>query len=42
MVEVMLPWPPKNLSPNARVHWAVQAGMFSGLIAASQPGRVRA
>lgn len=22
---VILPWPPKELSPNARVHWAVKA-----------------
>lgn len=22
MIEVVLPWPPKDLSPNARVHWA--------------------
>lgn len=21
MIEVVLPWPPKDLSPNARVHW---------------------
>ena len=21
-MEIMLPWPPKDLSPNARVHWA--------------------
>lgn len=24
-LEVTLPWPPKELSPNARVHWAVLA-----------------
>lgn len=24
-VEVILPWPPKALSPNARVHWRVRA-----------------
>ena len=23
-MEIMLPWPPKELSPNARVHWAVK------------------
>ena len=22
---IVLPWPPKELSPNARVHWAVKA-----------------
>lgn len=22
MIEVVLPWPPKDLSPNARLHWA--------------------
>lgn len=22
MIEVRLPWPPKELSPNARLHWA--------------------
>ncbi len=25
MTTVTLPWPPKELSPNARVHWAVKA-----------------
>ena len=25
MVEVTLPWPPKALSPNSRLHWAVLA-----------------
>jgi len=25
MNEVVLPWPPKALSPNARVHWAVKS-----------------
>lgn len=25
LVKVMLPWPPVNLSPNARVHWTVLA-----------------
>lgn len=25
MTEVTLPWPPKELSPNARTHWAVLA-----------------
>jgi crossover junction endodeoxyribonuclease RusA len=25
MNKVTLPWPPKQLSPNARVHWAVKA-----------------
>ena len=23
--EIVLPWPPKELSPNARVHWATKA-----------------
>lgn len=23
-MEIMFPWPPKELSPNARVHWAVK------------------
>ena len=26
MRELVLPWPPKELSPNARVHWAVKSG----------------
>ena len=26
MITVRLPWPPKELSPNARVHWAQKAG----------------
>ena len=25
MNELILPWPPKELSPNARVHWAVKS-----------------
>lgn len=25
MTEVVLPWPPKDLSPNARVHWSRRA-----------------
>ena len=25
MITVRLPWPPKELSPNARVHWAKKA-----------------
>lgn len=25
MIEITLPWPPADLSPNARVHWAVLA-----------------
>ena len=25
MIEVTLPWPPKTLSPNARLHWAALA-----------------
>jgi crossover junction endodeoxyribonuclease RusA len=25
MIEVILPWPDKRLSPNARVHWAAKA-----------------
>lgn len=25
MIEVTLPWPPKDLSPNARVHWSQRA-----------------
>lgn len=25
---ITLPWPPKELSPNARVHWAVKARAF--------------
>jgi Holliday junction resolvase RusA-like endonuclease len=25
MAELVLPWPDKSLSPNARVHWAVRA-----------------
>lgn len=25
MNEIILPWPSKDLSPNARVHWAVKA-----------------
>jgi crossover junction endodeoxyribonuclease RusA len=25
MHEVILPWPPKELSPNARIHWAKKA-----------------
>lgn len=25
MIEVTLPWPPKELSPNARLYWAVVA-----------------
>ena len=24
-MKITLPWPPKELSPNARVHWAVKA-----------------
>lgn len=24
MAEILLPWPPRALSPNARVHWAVK------------------
>lgn len=24
-IEVTLPWPPKQLSPNARVHWSVKS-----------------
>lgn len=24
-MEVVLPWPPRDLSPNARVHWAAKA-----------------
>lgn len=27
MMQVTLPWPPKELSPNARVHWSVLARM---------------
>ena len=27
MITVRLPWPPKELSPNARVHWARKAGV---------------
>lgn len=26
MIELVLPWPDKALSPNGRVHWAVKAG----------------
>ena len=25
MIELSFPWPPKELSPNARVHWATRA-----------------
>lgn len=25
MLEIILPWPPKELSPNARLHWATLA-----------------
>lgn len=25
MVELILPWPPKMLSPNARAHWSVKS-----------------
>ena len=25
MIEVTLPWPPRELSPNARVHWTAKA-----------------
>jgi crossover junction endodeoxyribonuclease RusA len=25
MTELVLPWPPKELSPNARVHWSVRS-----------------
>ena len=25
MTEIVLPWPPKELSPNARAHWTVSA-----------------
>lgn len=25
MIEIVLPWPNRKLSPNARVHWAAQA-----------------
>lgn len=25
MTEAIYPWPPKELSPNARVHWAVKS-----------------
>lgn len=25
MTEIVFPWPPKELSPNARVHWATRA-----------------
>jgi crossover junction endodeoxyribonuclease RusA len=25
MTEIVLPWPPRELSPNARVHWARRA-----------------
>lgn len=25
IMEIMLPWPPRNLSPNSRVHWAVRS-----------------
>ena len=25
MIEVVMPWPPKALSPNARVHWSVKS-----------------
>lgn len=24
MIELTIPWPPKDLSPNARVHWSVR------------------
>ena len=27
MITIRLPWPPKELSPNARVHWAKKAGV---------------
>ena len=26
MIEVVLGWPPSDLSPNARLHWAKLAG----------------
>ena len=26
MIAIRLPWPPKELSPNARVHWAKKSG----------------
>lgn len=29
MRELVLPWPSKDLSPNARVHWAVRASKAS-------------
>jgi crossover junction endodeoxyribonuclease RusA len=25
VIDITLPWPPKELSPNARVHWATRA-----------------
>ena len=25
MIELTLPWPPKDLSPNARIHWSKRA-----------------
>lgn len=25
MIELTLPWPPKELSPNARIHWAAKS-----------------
>lgn len=25
MIELIFPWPPKDLNPNARVHWRVKA-----------------
>ena len=30
MITVRLPWPPKELSPNARVHWAKKAKAANG------------
>lgn len=43
MNEITLPWPPKSLSPNARVHWAVKskfakAYRMEGFTAAHQAG----
>jgi crossover junction endodeoxyribonuclease RusA len=28
--EIVLPWPPKELSPNARVHWAKKSRITKG------------
>ncbi|MGZ4968019.1 MAG: hypothetical protein ACXV8O_01260 [Methylobacter sp.] len=41
MIEITLPWPPKELSPNARVHWsvrskAVKAARQAGFIGCKQ------